>query len=241
MAPSQTDLRGPLVDPNRVRVAPSVLSADFASLGEAIRGLEGVTDILHVDVMDGHFVPNLTIGPPVVASLRRSTDLYLDCHLMMSDPGLLIPAFADAGADGCTVHVELGGERVSESLQAIRSLGMGVGLSLNPATPYEAVEPFLESIDLLLIMSVVPGFGGQSFMGEVLSKVRRARADIDQRGLEVVLQIDGGIGTKTVGDSVRAGARCLVAGTAVFGAADSLEATRLLTQLGNDLVEQRSE
>jgi len=201
-----------------VVVAPSILSADFAALGAAIALVEPHTDILHVDVMDGHFVPNLTIGPPVVASLRRVTACQLDCHLMVTDPASMLDDFARAGANGCTIHVEVGS--TVQLLERIGALGMRRGLSLNPATPIESVEPFLGHIDLLLVMSVVPGFGGQVFMPEVLPKIAWARDQIDRNGFAVQIEVDGGINMSTAPDVVRAGADILVAGNAVFKAED---------------------
>src|SRR5688500_11515636 len=159
------------------RIAPSILSADFACLGDAVDAVAPVADMLHVDVMDGPFVPNLPIGPPVVASLRKHTDLYLDCHLMITNPEKYLEAFRKAGADGCSVHVEIGG--TDELVTQMRDLGLDVGLAVNPDTPYEAYEAYLDRIDLLLLMTVFPGFGGQAFMGEVMPKVRRTRDEID--------------------------------------------------------------
>src|SRR6266699_3862455 len=173
------------------KIAPSILSADFAQLADDVERVSAEADLLHVDVMDGHFVPNLTIGPPVVRSLRKRTDLFLDCHLMVDNPGVLLAAFADAGADGCTIHIELGDPRLL--FDEIRALGMRVGLSLEPETPFPAVEPYLADIDLLLVMSVHTGFGGQPFIPEVLDKVRAARKRIDDDGLAVEIEIDGGI------------------------------------------------
>ena len=209
-----------------VRLAPSILSADFAELAASIDGIAAAADLLHVDVMDGHFVPNLTIGPPVVRSIHRHTSLYLDCHLMMTNPGDYLGAFRKAGAGGCSVHVEIGG--TDGLIAQMRELGLDVGLALNPDTPYEAVEPFLDRIDLLLVMSVFPGFGGQSFMPEVLPKIRAARAAVEERGLDVAIQVDGGIDTETAPLAVEAGADVLVAGNAIFGAADPLDAARRL-------------
>ncbi len=168
--------------------------------------------------MDGHYVPNLTIGPPVVKSLRKHTDLFLDCHLMVDRPGVLLAGFADAGADGCTVHIELGDPRLL--FDEIRALGMRVGLSFEPQTPFAAVEPYLAEIDLLLVMSVHTGLGGQPFIPEVLDKVRAARAAIDERALPVEIEIDGGIKIDNAHLAVAAGVDILVAGTGVFGAAD---------------------
>jgi len=209
-----------------VRLAPSILSADFAELAASIDAIAPAADLLHVDVMDGHFVPNLTIGPPVVRSIHGHTPLYLDCHLMMTNPGDYLGAFKKAGAGGCSVHVEVGG--TDELIAQMRDLGLDAGLALNPDTPFEAVEPFLDRIDLLLVMSVFPGFGGQSFMPDVLPKIRAARAVIDRRGLDVAIQVDGGIDTRTAPLVVEAGATVLVAGNAIFGADDPLDAARRL-------------
>src|SRR5271166_2647979 len=156
-----------------VTVAPSLLSADFGSLAEAVGEVAPAADWLHIDVMDGHFVPNLTIGPPVVRSLRRHTGLYFDCHLMMTDPGRYLGDFKEAGADGCTVHVEVGG--TPGLIARMRELGLRVGVAANPDTPYEALEPYLSQVDLVLCMTVFPGFGGQAFMPEVMGKVARVR------------------------------------------------------------------
>jgi ribulose-phosphate 3-epimerase len=207
-----------------VHIAPSILSADFARLGEEVDRVRAEADVLHVDVMDGHFVPNLTIGPPVVRWIRRHTDLYLDCHLMMDNPGPYLEAFRDAGADGCTVHVEVGG--TAALVAQMRALGLVAGLALNPETPYEACRPYLTDIDLLLVMSVHPGFGGQSFMPEVLPKLQAARSDAQEGGLTVELEVDGGIDAVTAPLVVAAGARLLVAGSAIFGQPDPLAAAR---------------
>ena len=174
--------------------------------------------------MDAHFVPNLTVGPPVVASLRRHSGLFFDCHLMMTDPGDYLEAFRAAGADGCTVHVEVGG--TAALLTEAKALGLRAGLALNPETPYEAIDPFLEQADLILCMTVHPGFGGQEFMAEVLPKIARTRQELDRRGLGAELEVDGGIDEETAPLVVGAGARVLVAGSAVFGADRPWEAAR---------------
>ncbi len=212
--------------PRTLKVAPSILSADFARLAEAVDTVTPGADLLHVDVMDGHFVPNLTIGPPVVKSLRRHTDLFLDCHLMIDNPGELLEDFAEAGANGCTVHVELGDPR--PLFEQMRALGLRVGLVLNPPTPFESVEPHLDAIDLLLVMSVNPGWGGQSFIPDVLDKVRAARKVIDDRGLDVEIEIDGGINAETAVAAAEAGADIFVAGSAIFNAVDPLESARTI-------------
>lgn len=206
------------------KIAPSILSADFAYLAQEIEKVAPESDLLHVDVMDGHFVPNLTIGPPVVKSLREHTDLFLDCHLMVSNPGVLLADFAEAGANRCIVHIEIGDPQ--PLFVQLRSLGVEVGLTLNPDTPIETVLPYLNEIDLLLVMSVNPGFGGQAFIPEVLEKVRTARDKADEMGLDLDIEIDGGITATTAPLATAAGANVLVAGSAIFRAPDPAKAAR---------------
>jgi ribulose-phosphate 3-epimerase len=209
---------------DNVKIAPSILSADFARLAEAIQSVEAAgADMIHVDVMDGHFVPNITIGPPVVQALRRVTALPLDVHLMISDPARYAPAFAEAGADGLTVHVEAT-PHLHRILQQIRSLGVRPGVSLNPGTPAAAISEVLNDVDLVLVMTVNPGFGGQAFVEPVLHKIARVREMLEGAGSKAELEVDGGIGPLTAERVVAVGAEVLVAGNAIFGAQEGVAA-----------------
>jgi ribulose-phosphate 3-epimerase len=211
-----------------IKIAPSILSADFAALGEAIRAAErGGADLIHVDVMDGHFVPNITIGPPVVRAVKRAATVPLDVHLMISQPDLFIDAFAEAGASMISVHVEVL-PHLHRTVTYIRSLGMKAGVVLNPSTPVVALEEIAGDVDYVLVMSVNPGFGGQTFIPRSESKVRAVRALLDQAGSRAPVEVDGGVDPTNAGRLVSAGASILVAGQAIFGAPDIAAAIRAL-------------
>jgi ribulose-phosphate 3-epimerase len=200
----------------RVRIAPSILSADFARLGEEVAAIEAAgADFIHVDVMDGHFVPNITIGPAVVKALRTHARIPFDVHLMISPADPFIAAFAEAGADGITVHPEAG-PQIHRTLQLIRSHGKKPGVVLNPGTPIEAIDELLDLVDLVLIMTVNPGFGGQTFIASQLRKIEAAAERIRKSGRAIALEVDGGITAQTAAGAIAAGANVLVAGTAVF-------------------------
>ena len=209
------------------RIYPSLLAADFAQLAEDVGRVEAVIDGLHVDVMDGHFVPNISFGLSVIEDLRPRTGLFFDTHLMMSNPAFFFPHFKTAGCDMVTVHIEVAPDPTAVAATA-REAGLKFGLTLNPPTPFAAVEPYLHLIDNLLVMSVYPGFGGQSFIPEVLEKVTRAREIIDAQGFAADIQIDGGITPETGRLARAAGADIFVAGTAIFGQPDPVEAVAAL-------------
>ena len=199
-----------------IRIAPSILAADFAKLGEELRAVtEAGADYIHIDVMDGHFVPNITIGPDLVGALREHSALPFDVHLMISPVDPFIAGFAEAGADIITIHPEAG-PHLHRSVQLVKSLGKKVGVALNPGTQIEAIDNVLGELDLVVVMTVNPGFGGQAFIASQLDKVRALRARIDATGRTIGLEVDGGVNFATAGDAIEAGADVLVAGTATF-------------------------
>ncbi|RFU39098.1 ribulose-phosphate 3-epimerase [Actinomadura logoneensis] len=209
------------------QISPSILSADFAALGREVERIADDADWVHVDVMDNHFVPNLTLGLPIVEALLKTSRLPLDCHLMIEDPDRWAPQYAEAGAKSVTIHAEAASAPI-RTLRAIRSAGARAGLGVNPATPVDGFEDILGEIDMLLLMTVEPGFGGQRFLDVVLPKVRRARDLIKGRDLDVWLQVDGGVSAETIERCAEAGADVFVAGSSVYGADDPAEAIRAL-------------
>jgi ribulose-phosphate 3-epimerase len=222
----------PSAPDSSVRIAPSILSADFGRLAEEVRAVEAAgADWIHVDVMDGRFVPNLTLGPPIVKALRKATKLPLDVHLMMVEPERYLEDFAKAGADRLTVHVEAC-PHLHRTLQHIRHLGKLAGVALNPATHESTIAYALEGADLVLVMSVNPGFGGQAFIPEVLPKMRAIARMVAERGLKVDLEVDGGVAEETAARVTEAGARVLVAGNAVFTKPSYADAIALLRREG---------
>ena len=216
----------------KLRIAPSILAADFARLADEIARVEaGGADLIHVDVMDGHFVPNITIGIPVVAALKEVTTLPLDVHLMIESPDRYVDAFVDAGASMVTVHVEAA-RHVHRTVTRIRELGAKAGVALNPATPLDALEQISGEIDHVLIMSVNPGFGGQSFITRSIDKIAATQRLLDEAGRTVAIEVDGGVDTGNAADLVRAGASVLVAGVSIFRTPDPAAATRALRAAG---------
>jgi ribulose-phosphate 3-epimerase len=222
-----------------IELAPSILSADFARLGEQVRAAgEGGASVIHVDIMDGHFVPNLTIGPPVVRSLRKVTQLPLDCHLMIENADDYIPAFAEAGADWISVHQEAC-RHLNRTLHLIKSHDCLAGAVINPATPVETLSEVLDIVDYVLVMSVNPGFGAQKFIPSTLHKMRRLADLRSERGLNYRIEVDGGVALETVGEVVRAGAEILVAGNAVFGKGDPRKNAQELLKAATEAALQR--
>jgi ribulose-phosphate 3-epimerase len=214
--------------PRAIQIAPSILSADFAALGAAIAAVErGGADLIHVDVMDGHFVPNLTVGVPVVRSLRKVAKAPLDVHLMIEAPDRFVEAFVEAGAAMISVHAEVL-PHLHRTIQVIKALGARAGVAINPSTPVSALEEVAADVDHVLVMTVNPGFGGQAFIDASESKIRRVRALLDSAGNEAPIEVDGGIDLTTAGRVVAAGASILVAGQAIFGTGDPGAATRAL-------------
>jgi ribulose-phosphate 3-epimerase len=209
------------------QLAPSILSADFARLGAEIDEISPAVDWVHVDVMDGHYVPNLTIGPPVVKQLRRATDLYLDTHLMITDPSVYAPQFVEAGSDSVTFHPEVDDDPLA-LIDRLHEMGAQVGVAIKPAQPLQMVEELLDAVDLLLVMTVEPGFGGQSFMHDVVPKIAEADAWRRANNADFRLEVDGGITADTIGETVRAGADTFVAGSAVFNHDDRVAAVRAI-------------
>jgi ribulose-phosphate 3-epimerase len=219
--------------PGRYKLAPSILGADFARLADEIARVEKFADLLHVDAMDGHFVPPITIGPVVVKAMRAVTQLPLECHLMVTDPLAQTDQFAEAGATSVIVHLEAVPDP-TDVIERARTLGLGIGISINPPTPLDAALPYLDQVDVLNVMTVNPGWAGQAFLPEVLPKISGAREEIDRRGIDVAIAVDGGIDLDTGTRALDAGATVLGAASSIFGKDDPAEAARQLRELLND-------
>lgn len=217
-----------------IKISPSILSADFARLGSDIASMrEAGADMIHCDIMDGQFVPNISFGIPVLQSARKCTEMFFDVHLMIDRPVRYIDAFAEAGADLINVHVESDTpDNTAAAVKRAAALGKKTGITLKPATPWEAVEPYIETVDLILVMTVEPGFGGQKFMYDMLPKIKAIRQLIDSKNPSCMLEVDGGINAQTAAEAVRAGANVLVAGSYIFGAEDREDKIALLRAAG---------
>lgn len=215
-----------------IKIAPSLLAADFSKLGEEIAGIEDHVDWLHLDVMDGHFVPNVSFGIPVIKSIRETSSLYFDCHIMTTNPDAYLPELAKAGVDLVTMHIEAIPNPIGPA-ELARTSGLGFGLVINPGTPFEGIAPYVELCDVIVVMSVEPGFGGQVFMPEVLPKVETAREWVEKRGLATDIQIDGGITPENAAMATNAGASVLVAGSAVFRTDDPAKAVGMIRRAAN--------
>ena len=213
-----------------IKISPSILSSDYGNLSSELKRMEACgADMLHIDVMDGHFVPNITLGAPIVKCIRKSSTLPFDVHLMISDPYKYIPDFVNAGSDIITFHAEADSD-IEKTIDLILASGKKAGLSVKPKTPVEAVYPYLDKLSMVLVMTVEPGFGGQSFMEDMMPKVSAVRSEIDRRGLDVDIQVDGGINPETVKIAGAAGANVMVAGSAVFNSENPKETIKLLKQ-----------
>lgn len=207
-----------------IKISPSILSCDYSKMGQEFENMKRCgADWLHIDVMDGHFVPNITLGAPIVKCMRKCSDLVFDVHLMISDPQKYIPDFAKAGADVITFHIESNGD-AAETVELIRSLGCTPAIAVKPGTEIETVFPYLDKLGMVLVMTVEPGFGGQSFMADMMPKIEKLRSELERRNLTCDIQVDGGVNAKTAEVCAKAGANVLVAGSAVFGADDPKEA-----------------
>ena len=212
------------------KIAPSILSADFTKLGEEIKAVEKAgADYIHIDVMDGHFVPNITVGPMIVRAARKATNLPLDVHLMIQNPEMYIDDFVKAGSDLITVHIETV-THLHRFLGVIRDAGLKAGAALNPATPLSSIEHVLNNLDMVVLMTVNPGFGGQSFIPEVLPKIEELKKMIEQKGLDVDIEVDGGINVENIGQAAHAGANVFVAGNAIFGSRDYAETISMMRE-----------
>lgn len=216
-----------------IKISPSILSSDYSILGqEMIRMQDSGADMLHIDVMDGHFVPNITLGAPIVKCIRKTSTLPFDVHLMISDPYKYVPDFVSAGSDIITFHVEADSD-IEKTIELILASGIKAGLSVKPATPVEEVFPYLEKLSMVLVMTVEPGFGGQSFMEDMMPKIEKLKAEIDRRNLDIDIEVDGGISEKTISIAAKAGANVFVSGSAIFSSEDAEKTIKELKRLAD--------